>query len=741
MKDLKDLLQERLELIEAGRPLEECVEGLAQQDVELLKLAVSLREVKSPKRKSRLVSSQKRQAIDEASTIPEDHSEAPPRRWLVPAFAFSGLAAAILVCGVMATAAAGFFVLRRSAQSPDIAEGQSEVAASSQEVLESLDFEAPDPDRALLSKAKGLVELLSVDGSWNATQTGEVLKVGQRIRTGALSSAVLTFFDGSQARLGANTEISVDALDGGGQSGGSRVVQLTQWIGESDHEVVASDDPASQYQVRTPSGTGTAQGTSFRVLVTSTPLVRFSVDEGSVAVASLNITVVVVAGQSTTIEAGKEPDEPVFLVTGEGEVGFIGNTWRIANHPFLTNSRTVVIGDPEAGDWVAFEGRILSDGTRFADKIVLLRRIRTDHFSFAGTVESIGESEWAIAGQVVQIGPDTTIETGIEEGDFVRVGGAVRADGALLAKIIRLKEKADREFEFTGVVEAIEDGSWTISGVSIAVNESTEVADGLVAGDVVRVEGRVLASGDWLAEEIKRTSEVEDEFEFTGVVESVDPWIVSGIELETRPWTEIDSHIGVGSHVEVEGRVLADGTWLAEEIESLEREEEQPFRLVGEVSSIDPWVVGGTALLVDEETKLIGDIQAGDLIRVKGTILADGTWHAEQIKRVDRSRGCLSTTSAVRSLEQGRIVLLNWQRIEIDDDEIEVDGEFKIASVVIVQVCVDENGTITVATVTVIYQLEFLPEPRRPEHDDDDHDDDDDDDDHHHGHDDDDHDD
>jgi len=742
MKDPKDLLQEKLELIEAGKPFEECLEGLAEQDVELLRLAVSLSEVESPKRKARLVSAQRKKAIDEASTLFEGRQESRPRPWLLPAFAFSGLGAAILICGLVASAAAGFLLLRRSAEPSDIAQDPSEVAASAQAeaVIEALKFEAAKPDETLLSESQGLVERMSADGSWKTIRPGEILEVGQRIRTGALSNAVLTFFDGSQARLGAKTELSVDALDGDRESG-FRTVQLTQWIGDTDHTVVPSADPDSQYQVSTPSGTGTAKGTAFHVRVTSKLMVRFSVDEGAVAVTSLNITVIVAAGQSTTIKAGERPDDPVFLVEGEGEVAAIGNTWRIANHPFLTNSQTVVIGNPLVGDWVLFEGRILSDGTRFADKIILLRRAPLRQFSFLGTVDSMLESEWTIAGQIVRIDPETRVEAGIEEGDLVRVEGMLRTDGAFLAKIIRLKEKAEREFEFTGVIEAMDSSGWTISGVAIAVSDSTEIEPNLANGDVVRVEGRVSSNGEWRAEEIKRARELEREFEFTGVVESIDPWIISGIELQTRSWTEIDAVIELDSLVKVEGHVLEDGTWLAEEIESLEPEVEQPFRLAGEVSSVDPWVIGGTSIFVDEHTKLLGDITVGDLVRVKGTIQADGTLHAERIKRVDRSRGCLSTSSAVRGVESSQITLLNWQRIQIDDDEIEVEGEFKVASMVLVQVCVDESGTITVISVTVIYQLEFLPEPRRQGHDDGDDDDEHDDDDDDHDDDDDDHDD
>ncbi len=130
MKDRMELLQGKLELLEAGEPLEASLEGLAEDEVELLKLAANLREMKAPKRNAKLVSAQRRQAIEEASALLEGEREPRQRRWLLPAFAFSGLGAALLVCGVVTSAVAGFLLLRRSAQPSDITKGPAAVASS-----------------------------------------------------------------------------------------------------------------------------------------------------------------------------------------------------------------------------------------------------------------------------------------------------------------------------------------------------------------------------------------------------------------------------------------------------------------------------------------------------------------------------------------------------------------------------------------------------------------------------------
>lgn len=172
---------------------------------------------------------------------------------------------------------------------------------------------APDPQSAVIADARGLVELQTGDGKWSAVRVGQVIRAGQRVRTRNLSGATLLFYDKSQARLGPMTEASVDKLDA--QVNGARVVQLTQWTGETDHNVTPSSNAGSQYKVNTPNGSGAAQGTSFHVSVSSSQITRISVEEGSVAATNLNITVIVIAGQVTTIHIGAPPEQPVFRVS------------------------------------------------------------------------------------------------------------------------------------------------------------------------------------------------------------------------------------------------------------------------------------------------------------------------------------------------------------------------------------------------------------------------------------------
>ena len=722
------------------------------------------------------------------------------------------------------------------------------------------------PHLAMLQEIRGMVEVQDVDGDWSVANDRQTIAAGTRVRTGALSGVDVSFYDGSMAHLGPNTEISIDGL-GQDPEDQSRIVELTQWIGETDHDVAPSHGANGRYEVHTPSGTGEAKGTFFHVSVTTARVVYLSVDEGAVAVTHLDVTVVVVAGQLTTVHAGRPPSKPVFRVTGEGEVEATGPTWRIAGQNFGTHEATVIVGNPQVGDWVSVDGHLLADGTRVADRIVLLCRAPANRFTIAGQVQAMGAITWTVAGQeiavheateidagiqvgdrvrvdgvidgpeggtllaetiilidergvpfsfvgvvqeiaeaywvvsgisitvdaetvidddlvvgdvarvrgvfleaeggtwlarsiepVVQEGPsfaftgtvevtgtvtwtvagqeivvndETEIDQGIQIGDWVRVQGIIEENGALLAESIHLVEAPTFSFVFVGTVQEIAEEYWTISGISVTVDAETVIEDGLAVGEVVRVRGRMTADGTWLARSIRRLVPEEHKFEFVGLVESIDPWMVSGIAIATRMWTAIEDQIEVDDRVKVEGRILPDGTWLAEEIKLADADEDLSFEFVGRVESIEPWVVSGISLTVNYRTEIVDQIEVGDRVKVEGRILPSDEWLATEIKRVDPrlGHGCMQFTSLVVRVSASQVVLQNGATLPLDAS-VQIEGHIQVNSVISFYVCVDDKGRMTIVSIIVLYQVEPVitvhPTPVEDDEDDRDRDDEDD---------------
>jgi hypothetical protein len=566
------------------------------------------------------------------------------------------------------------------------------------------------PTSAMVQGIKGLVETGTDGESWAPAGERQIVKAGQRVRTGALSSAEITFYDGSTAYLGPDTEVSVDYL-GQDPDDGSRIIEITQWMGETDHDVVPAYGDNARYEVKTPSGTGEAMGTLFHVLVTPALFTRFSVGRGVVAVTNVDVTVIVVAGQLTTIPVDQPPSEPVFRVTGEGEVTQTGAEWEIGGQVFATNERTIIAGNPRVGDWVSVRGHLLPDETKVADQIVLVRRSPENRFTITGEAETIEGTFWIVAGQTIYLAAETDIQGGIQEKDTVRVEGVIQEDGALVAESIRLIEGRGAPFGFVGVVGEISGTYWVISGVSVAVDAGTVAEDGLAVGDTVQVRGVILDGETWLARSIKRFTHREQAFEFVGAVESIAPWVVSGIAFETRDWTEIEDGIKVSDLVRVEGWILADGTWVADEIELL-YERPLRFEFVGVVRSVDPWVVGGVPLAVDGDTKVKGRVVVGMLAKVKGRILPDGTWLATEIKpasTVGLGRGCFTLGVLVVDVNPSQVLLGNGLTVDLGGSTI-VDGEIVANSLVLLQICVADDGTVHVTRMIVV----LVPPPPPP---------------------------
>jgi hypothetical protein len=143
-------------------------------------------------------------------------------------------------------------------------------------------------------------------------------------------------------------------------------------------------------------------------------------------------------------------------------------------------------------------------------------------------------------------------------------------------------------FELAGALESMD--PWTVSGTTIETNELTQIAEGLEVGDLVHVRGTILEDGTWVAYSIELAKEpIEPVIVLIGVVDSVDPWVVNGIELNVTENTQIKGEITGGMLVRVEIMVLPDGTREVISIAPLGDSTETPgcVTVVATVLSVD----------------------------------------------------------------------------------------------------------------------------------------------------------
>jgi hypothetical protein len=151
---------------------------------------------------------------------------------------------------------------------------------------------------------------------------------------------------------------------------------------------------------------------------------------------------------------------------------------------------------------------------------------------------------------------DGVVEVQDENGDWTPVAG-------------------DSAFDLTAPLESTD--PWKVAGITLATNESTQIEEGLQVGDLVRVRGIILEDGTWLANSIERVAEqVDPIIILIGRVDSVDPWVVNGIQLNVTADTEIQGTITPGMFVRVEILLSPDGTWEVLSIVPLGEVDEDP---------------------------------------------------------------------------------------------------------------------------------------------------------------------
>jgi Leucine-rich repeat (LRR) protein len=164
----------------------------------------------------------------------------------------------------------------------------------------------------ILSISEGNVSVMKADtDSWMEAQVGMSLKVGDSIRTGDDSSAEITFFDGSTIELQAGTEIEINSLDVSAGTGATTIT-VEQVIGTTISRVTKILDPASRYEVGTPTGTVAVRGSIMQVYVIEDGTTWATNLEGDIAAIAQGVELRVPEGRRCVISPGQPPELVIF---------------------------------------------------------------------------------------------------------------------------------------------------------------------------------------------------------------------------------------------------------------------------------------------------------------------------------------------------------------------------------------------------------------------------------------------
>jgi hypothetical protein len=159
----------------------------------------------------------------------------------------------------------------------------------------------------ILSITEGSVSVMKAGtGSWIEAQVGMSLEVGDSIKTGDDSSAEITFFDGSTMELQAGTEIEIASL--GISTTGSTTITLEQTIGNTISRVTKILDPASRYEVETPTGVVAVRGSAMQVYVIEDGTTWAINLEGDIWAVAQGVDIQIPEGRQCIVRPGQPPE-------------------------------------------------------------------------------------------------------------------------------------------------------------------------------------------------------------------------------------------------------------------------------------------------------------------------------------------------------------------------------------------------------------------------------------------------
>ena len=440
MSKSNNTLNQKLEELEQGKPLEEVLKSLPKNEPEMASLI---------------------RLVDQVHSLPHpelDLGEAAIQHQQVMAEYTRAQKTDSLIGKIKPASKGSFFweSVQRWLSMPGLRAGLA-VSLVGLIVIFSLLFYNYGPVSAhgvTLKDVTGMVEVSNSQdpsSSYFAT-SGQQIFQGQTIKTYADSSVTLAFFNGSQTTIDAGSTVTLTSVKGDWHQ--ELQVQLTQSAGITMHNVVPMTGNSGSFQVLTPSGKASVHGTIFEVNVSSDGNSIFAVDQGNVQVSADGGVVYLTPGEATLVTPDTAPQSATFQFKLFGLLASIsGNQWTASGVTFMVGNQTNMVGSPQVGDFITVVGRTLTNSRWVADLVEITQS--GDGFAqFTGLVDALSAGSWKVSGRTVTIDLNTEISPGIKLGDPVQVSFGVQPDGTWLATAITSKISQYSPIEKTEPINA-----------------------------------------------------------------------------------------------------------------------------------------------------------------------------------------------------------------------------------------------------------------------------------------------
>jgi hypothetical protein len=220
----------------------------------------------------------------------------------------------------------------------------------------------------------------------------------------------------------------------------------------------------------------------------------------------------------------------------------------------------------------------------------------------------------------------------------------------------------EQQVSFEGKVEALSDSRLIVDGIPVSVLSNTTIVGGsagiksIELGMKVEVEGRTTNGGNVIANEVHIR-----EYQFIGRVEIIDAnyWQISGIQVQIKPVTQIDSGIQVGDEITILIRSEDNGLYalaILRDVHLLETPnsipaptttptpdessapiDEEMHQFIGNLDKISEnyWVINGQVIYIVGGSHISDGIKLGDSVTVDYMVELNGSFTAIEIQRND----------------------------------------------------------------------------------------------------------
>jgi hypothetical protein len=133
---------------------------------------------------------------------------------------------------------------------------------------------------------------------------------------------------------------------------------------------------------------------------------------------------------------------------------------------------------------------------------------------------------------------------------------------------------------------------------------------------------------------------------------------------------------------------------------------ETTFEISGELESTDPWMVTGNTFATRDSTRIEEALEAGDLVRVKGVILEDGTWLAYSIEGAEEQP--TSTIILIGKITSIDPWVVNGITLNVTSDTLIGEG-IELEMIVRVEILLLDDGTWEVLSIVPLGHFTDVP--------------------------------